>query len=58
MLTAALLRNRQKRLHIVPVENGIVDASIDDGAIEVQRHNVAAVGRRPTKLDELSVMRA
>ena len=62
-LTAALLRSRQKL-------SCIVDEGIDDEAIEVQRPNVVAVGRGPTKLEvepmlhldmpsiELSVMRA
>ena len=35
----------------MPFENEIVDAGIDDEAIEVQQPHVVAVGRRPTKLD-------
>ena len=58
----------ETKLQIMPVESEIVDASIDDEAIEVQRPNVVAIGRGPTKsnttfrLDsfsiELGVMRA
>ena len=44
-----LLRNRQQ--HIIHVENEIVDAGIDDEAIEVQRSHVVVIGRGPTKLE-------
>ena len=32
----------------IPIESEIVDAGIDDEAIEVQRPNVVVVGRGPT----------
>ena len=35
----------------MPIESEIVDAGIDDEAIEVQRPNVVVVGRGPTKLE-------
>ena len=35
----------------MPFENEVVDADIDDEAIEVQYLHVVAVGRGPTKLD-------
>ena len=41
----------ETELQIMPVENEIVNASIDDEAIEAQRHNFVAVGRGPTKLE-------
>ena len=41
----------ETKLQIMPIENEIVDAGIDDEAIEVQRPNVVAVGRGPTKLE-------
>ena len=37
-------------MECMPVENEIVDAGVDDEAIEVQQHGVVAVGRGPTKL--------
>ena len=36
---------------MMPIKNEIVDAGIDDEAIEVQRPHVVAVGRGPTKLE-------
>ena len=41
----------ETKLQIMPTESEIVDASIDDEAIEVQRLNVVVVGRGPTKLE-------
>ena len=38
----------QTKLRIMPIESEIVDAGIDDEAIEVQRPNVVVVGRGPT----------
>ena len=35
----------------MPIESEIMDASIDDEAIEVQRPNVVVIGRGPTKLE-------
>ena len=35
----------------MPIESEIVDAGIDDEAIDVQRPNVVVVGRGPTKLE-------
>ena len=35
----------------MPIEKEIVDAGIDDEAIEVQRHHGVTVGREPTKLE-------
>ena len=41
----------EMKLQIMPIESEIVDAGIDDEAIEVQRPNVVVVGRGPTKLE-------
>ena len=35
----------------MPIENEIVDASIDTEAIEVQRPSIVVIGRGPTKLE-------
>ena len=39
------------KLQITHIEDEIVDASIDDEAIEVQRPNVVVIGRGPTVLE-------
>ena len=44
-------QSSETELHIMPIENEIADAGIDDKAIEVQRPNVVVVGRGPTKLE-------
>ena len=41
----------ETKLQIMPIENEIVDASIEDEAIEVQRPNVVVIGRGPTELE-------
>ena len=41
----------ETKLQILPTENETVDAGINGEAIEVQRPNVVAVGRGPTKLE-------
>ena len=40
----------ETKLPLIPVENEIVDAGIDDEAIEVQRPNVVVIGRGQTML--------
>ena len=45
-----LAQSPETNLQIMPVENELVDESIDDEATEIQRPNVVAVGRGPTKL--------
>ena len=44
-------KSPETKLQIMPFENETVDAGNDDEAIEVQRPNVVAVGRGPTKLE-------
>ena len=46
-----LAQSPETQLQIMHIESENVDASIDDGAIDVQRPNVVVVGRGPTKLE-------